>query len=215
MNKDIKKGLVPELRFPEFMDSGEWEVKKLKEIAERITRKNKANNLNVLTISAQQGLINQEKFFNKSVSAKDVTGYYLLHNGDFAYNKSYSNGYPMGAIKCLNNYEKGVVSTLYICFKFKNKFLNNFFEHYFESGTQNKEIEQIAQEGARNHGLLNIGLDDFFNININVPIFEEQQKIAACLSSLDELINTQTKKLNALKLHKKGLMQGLFPSSNE
>ncbi|MDW1712897.1 restriction endonuclease subunit S, partial [Vibrio sp. Vb2865] len=110
--------IPPTLRFKaddgsEFPD---WIEKRLGKVFTRIRRKNKENNQNVLTISAQQGLINHEKYFNKSVSAKDVTGYYLLENGDFAYNKSYSKGYPMGAIKRLNNYDKGVVSTLYICF---------------------------------------------------------------------------------------------------
>jgi type I restriction enzyme S subunit len=132
-----------------------WEVKKLGEVAERVTRKNKVNNINVLTISAQFGLISQLEFFNKSVSAKDVSGYYLLEKDEFAYNKSYSNGYPMGAIKRLNRYDKGVVSTLYICFKFKEKINLSFMEQYFEMGLQNIELEKVAQEEARNHGLLN------------------------------------------------------------
>lgn len=188
----------------------EWEEKSLGEIADRVTRKNKENNKNVITISAQQGLINQEKFFNKSVSAKDITGYYLLHNGDFAYNKSYSSGYPMGAIKCLNNYEKGVVSTLYICFKFKENNINNFFEQYFASGLQNKEIEKVAQEGARNHGLLNIGINDFFSIYLNVPCLEEQTKIANFLTALDTKIALVESQLNGTKQYKKGLLQQLF-----
>jgi len=155
---------VPQLRFGEF--SGEWEEKKFGEVFERITRKNKENNSNVLTISAQQGLVNQKNYFNKSVSSKDIRGYYLLHKNDFAYNKSYSNGYPLGAIKKLSRYNKGVVSTLYICFKAKS---NNvlFLEQFFNSGYLNKEIHKIAQEGARNHGLLNISVVEFLEISIS------------------------------------------------
>ncbi len=94
-----KQGLVPKLRFPEFREAGEWEVKPFEEGFKRLTNKNIENNKNVLTISAQLGLVSQLEYFNKKVAAKDLSGYYLLHRGDFAYNKSYSNGYPMGAIK--------------------------------------------------------------------------------------------------------------------
>src|SRR5690606_14918500 len=144
----------------------EWIMYKLSDISERIIQKNSEGTQNVLTISAQFGLISQLEFFNKSVSAKDVSGYYLLKQNDFAYNKSYSNGYPMGAIKRLKRYEKGIVSTLYICFRLNQNASVDFIEQYFESGIQNAEIEKIAQEGARNHGLLNVGVSDFFNIEV-------------------------------------------------
>lgn len=191
-------------------DFPDWEVKKLGEVAERITKKNKENNLNVLTISAQFGLISQLEFFNKSVSAKDVSGYYLLNKNDFAYNKSYSNGYPMGAIKRLNRYEQGVVSTLYICFRFNGLVNLHFMEQYFEMGLQNTEIEKVAQEGARNHGLLNIGVNDFLNIDLNLPSIPEQTKIANFLSALDEKINHTQAQIEKTELWKKGLLQRMF-----
>ena len=188
----------------------EWEVKKLGEIAERITLKNSINNQNVLTISAQFGLINQEEFFNKSVSAKDVSGYYLLKRDEFAYNKSYSSGYPMGAIKRLNKYDKGVVSTLYICFKFIDAVNLQFMEQYFESGKHNHELSKIAQEGARNHGLLNIAIGDFFSTEINLPTTEEQTRIANFLSAIDKKINETAKQIEATAQWKKGLLQQMF-----
>ncbi|WPO81417.1 restriction endonuclease subunit S [Chryseobacterium sp. JJR-5R] len=159
-------------------DYPDWEIKKLGEIAMRLTNKNKDNNQNVLTISAQYGLISQLEFFNKSVSAKNVTGYYVLNKNDFAYNKSYSNGYPMGAIKKLIKYEKGVVSTLYICFKFHSHINSEFMKQYFDAGFQNNEIEKIAQEGARNHGLLNI----FIDTSILSSISESKDDIFCCSS---------------------------------
>lgn len=207
---------VPKRRFSEFHDAGEWEEKPFNKVFKRITTKNAENNQNVLTISAQNGLVSQLDYFNKSVSAKDVTGYYLLHKGDFAYNKSYSQGYPMGAIKPLKSYNKGVVSTLYICFRANKDYNGSFFEYYFDAGMLNGQIEKIAQEGARNHGLLNISVVDFFEITqVFVPDIEEQKKIVDCLSSIDDLIFNQTLKLEAFKAQKKGLMQQLFPSADE
>lgn len=196
------------MRFPGF-ESG-WEALKLGDISERLTKKNKENNQNVLTISAQYGLINQMKFFTKSVSSKDLTGYYILEKGDFAYNKSYSNGYPMGAIKHLVNYNKGIVSTLYICFRFSNEVDKSFAQQFFESGKQNVEIEKIAQEGARNHGLLNIGVNDFFNIKLNFPILNEQRKIASFLCLLDKRIQTQKKIIEDTCKMKLKLSHNLF-----
>lgn len=215
--EEYKKGIMQkifsqELRFNDLNGNEfpDWELKKLGEISKRKTNKNKEGITNVLTISAQLGLISQLEFFNKSVSAKDVSGYYLLEKGDFAYNRSYSKGYPMGAIKCLNRYDKGVVSTLYICFFFFENINNSFMEQYFESGLQNKEIEMVAQEGARNHGLLNIGLNDFFGIQLYIPCLEEQTKIANFLSAIDEKINQCQAQIANTEVWKKGLLQKMF-----
>lgn len=215
--EEYKKGVMQQLfsgklRFKD--ENGEdypdWEEKKLKEVANRVTTKNKENNINVLTISAKLGLVSQLEYFNKSVSAKDVTNYYLIEKNDFAYNKSYSSGYPMGAIKKLKKYDKGVVSTLYICFSFKEMISSKFMEHYFELGLHNKEIEKVAQEGARNHGLLNIGVNDFFNIELILPSIEEQKKIEKFLSSIDAKIESTSQQINQTQNFKKGLLQQMF-----
>lgn len=187
-----------------------WRKIRLGEISTRISTKNKELNQNVLTISAQFGLISQLDFFNKSIASKDISGYYLLQKGDFAYNKSYSSGYPMGAIKKLNYYDKGVVSTLYICFRFSNDINSKFMEQYFESGIHNVEIEKIAQEGGRNHGLLNIGISDFFDIQVYLPGIEEQNRIANFLSSVGEKIETEKKILQQYESQKKHLLQNMF-----
>ena len=191
-------------------DFPDWGMKKLRDIGTRIISKNKENNQKVLTISAQMGLISQLDFFNKSVAAKDVTNYYLLTKNDFAYNRSYSDGYPMGAIKKLTRYDKGVVSTLYICFRLNSDTDTDFIEQYFETGIQNSEIEKFAQEGSRNHGLLNISISDFFNIKISIPCLEEQTKIANFLSTIDERINTEKQLLKQYENQKKYLLQNIF-----
>ena len=204
---------TPRLRFPGFED--EWSENKMSDVFTRLKEKNVENNKNVLTISAQYGLISQLDFFKKSVSASDVTGYYLIHKGDFAYNKSSSQGKPVGAIKPLKLYDKGVVSTLYICFRCKDPNAIEFWEQYFDAGVFDKEIMTIAQEGARNHGLLNVPTNDFFGLTVKMPKPAEQQKISECLSALDELIASESAKLDSLKDHKKGLMQQLFPQPSK
>jgi type I restriction enzyme, S subunit len=189
----------------------DWEERKLGEVSSRVTRKNKENIQNVLTISGKDGLINQMEYFNHSVSARNVTGYYLLQKGEFAYNKSYSNGYPMGAIKRLNRYDMGVVSTLYICFKLEHGLMPNFYEHYFESGIFNHEISKIAQEGARNHGLLNVSVVEFFrDLYLTVPTIEEQKKVAGFFDALDKKLKTVDSHIMKLKHWKKGLLQQMF-----
>ena len=189
-----------------------WKEVKLGEITNKISDKNHENCSNVVTISAQNGFVNQDDFFNKFVSSDTLTNYYLLQKGDFGYNRSYSKGYPLGAIKKLNNHKKAVVSTLYICFRaLKDKINSVFLEQYFEIGLLNKELYKVAQEGARNHGLLNIALKDFFSAKLYIPSdISEQQAIADVLSTADDEINLLNQKLEALKTQKKGLMQQLL-----
>ena len=204
---------VPEYRFPEFKSVGVWKEIKFGDVFSRITKRNTPNCQNVLTISAQYGLVSQYDYFHKNIAASDISNYYLIQKGDFAYNKSRSQGYPFGAIKSLRLYDEGVVSTLYICFRIKgDKYSVDFFDHYFETELINVEIGKIAQEGSRNHGLLNISSDDFFNkIVLLIPSPSEQQKIAECLSSIDKAIIYYSQKASLLEQQKKGLIQQLFP----
>ena len=188
-----------------------WNVVRLGEISSRVTRRNQDNRCqNVLTISAQSGLINQTDFFNKQVASKDLSNYILLKKGEFAYNKSYSTGYSFGAFKRLKFYEEGVASPLYIYFKFNDDVCSDFFEFYFDAGQANRQIKDIVQEGARNHGLLNLSIDDFFNIKIRMPNLDEQKKIAEILSTWDEAINLTINLIESKKQFKKALMQNLL-----
>ena len=160
INNEHKKLNVPNLRFPEFQ--GEWEKMRLDAFTERVMRKNKSNQSRLpLTISAQYGLVDQITFFNKVVASTDLSNYYLLKKGEFAYNKSYSSDYPWGAIKRLDNYDQGALSSLYICFAPQDNVVSDFILQYFESPKWHKGISEIAVEGARNHGLLNVAVQDF------------------------------------------------------
>jgi restriction endonuclease S subunit len=188
----------------------DWEGKRLGDITTRIRTKNKDNNQNILTISGQKGLINQFEYYNNQYAAKDVSNYYLIEKDDFAYNKSYSKGYPYGAIKRLKKFDYGVLSTLYICFRFKEVYNNSYFEHYFESGVFNRNLYKICVEGARNHGLLNVSIDDFFNEKIFIPSLPEQQKIADFLSAIDSSIDKVKEQIEQTQAFKKAMLQQMF-----
>src|SRR5699024_427973 len=209
-----KEKSVPEIRFKSF--DKDWNVKELKDLSNRVTRKNSNNQTNLpLTISAQDGLIDQRKYFSKQVASKNMNGYYLIKNGEFAYNKSYSKDFPLGEIKRLNKYSKGALSTLYIVFAIKELDID-FFESYLDSGHWHKEVYKRAAEGARNHGLLNIPVKDFFEINIYYPNdYKEQQKIGDLFEKLDQVISLQQQVLEATKDYKQSMLQKMFPKKDE
>ena len=194
-----------------------WEQRKLGDIVERVTRKNQDLVSELpLTISAQYGLIDQNEFFDKRVASKDISGYYLIYNGEFAYNKSTSNDAPWGAIKRLDRYENGVLSTLYIVFKIKNdkETSSDFIATYYDTNIWHKDIQAIAAEGARNHGLLNIAPADFFETELKLPKnIKEQQKIGAYFSNLDNLITLHQRKYNKLLNVKKSMLEKMFPKN--
>ena len=187
---------VPEIRFAGFTDA--WEQRKLGKLVDRVTRKNQDLVSELpLTISAQYGLIDQNEFFDKRVASKDVSGYYLIENGEFAYNKSTSTDAPWGAVKRLDRYENGVLSTLYIVFGIKenNPVDSDFLVSYYSTNLWHKGIHEIAAEGARNHGLLNIAPADFFETELTIPQdIEEQKKIGKYFEELERLITLHHRK---------------------
>ena len=150
-----------------------------------------------MTISAQYGLVDQITYFNNRVASRDVSNYYLILNGEFAYNKSTSDGYPFGAVKRLDLYEKGVLSTLYIVFapKQDGKIDSDFLTVFFDTNRWHKGVAERAAEGARNHGLLNISAEDFFDISLTMPQdVREQAKIGAFFQHFDHLITLHQRK---------------------
>ena len=199
----------PKLRFPGFDEP--WRVERLSDFADRVTRKNSKNETDLpLTISSKDGLVDQVSYFNKTVASKDMSGYYLLKNGEFAYNKSYSVGYDFGSIKRLDRYPMGALSTLYICFALK-KHDSDFIKAYFDSLKWYREIYMISAEGARNHGLLNVPTDEFFDTKHYLPEnTEEQRKIADFLITLERRIETQQSLVDNLKKYKRGAIDGLL-----
>lgn len=213
--RQIKQGAMQELltgkrRLPGF--DGEWIDGKMSDCFTPVTTRNEELNDNVVTISAQQGFVRQEEFFTKRVASKILSNYYLLHSGHFAYNRSTSNGYPFGAVKWLNRYDKAVVTTLYICFRPKDgtPVSAPFFAHYFDAGLLNAGLAPVANEGGRAHGLLNVTRDDFFSRPLVVPPLAEQTAIAAVLGDMDAEITALETKLGKARQLKQGLMQDLL-----
>lgn len=201
---------VPKVRFKGF--EGEWKKVKLNTFAKRIMRKN--SNLEsslALTIASAYGLVSQAEYFNNLVVGSNIQNYYFLKKGEFAYNKSYSNGYPFGSVKRLDRYEQGILSTLYIVFSIDNSVSSDYITHFFDTTLWHKEIAERAEEGARNHGLLNIATRDFFDIYIWMPdCVKEQQSIASFFTSLDRQIALHAQRLEKLKQIKAACLDKMF-----
>jgi len=180
-------------------------------ISTRITDRNDGGEANVLTISAEHGLISQKEYFNRRVASDSLDGYFTLQRGDFAYNKSYSKGYPLGAIRRLERYPSGVVSPLYICFRpHADRVDANFLAHYLDGGAPDAGLADVAKEGVRNHGLLNVGAGDFFQLPIALPPLPEQAGIAEVLDTLDTTIRQTEAIIEKLKQVKQGLLHDLL-----
>lgn len=202
----------PEIRFDGF--TNDWEQRKLGEVCVRVTRKNKNNESDLpLTIASQYGLIDQRDFFNKVIAAKDMSNYYILKKGEFAYNKSYSKGFDYGSIKRLNVYEQGCLSTLYICFSIETDEVDSdYLECFFDTLSWYHDVSAICAEGARNHGLLNVDVKAFFkDVNIEMPSqIQEQRKISVFINTIDHLITLHQRKCEELKNVKKYMLQNMF-----
>lgn len=163
MSSIIKKENEPLLRFKDNnIDYPDWDCKSLSDLTSRVTRRNTNNQTDLpLTISSIDGLVDQREYFKKTVASDDMSKYYLLKKGEFAYNKSYSVGFDYGSIKRLDKYEQGALSTLYICFSLKDEHLSEYLSLYFDSQKWYRQASNICAEGARNHGLLNVSPSDF------------------------------------------------------
>jgi len=205
---------VPKLRFPEFRNAPEWEKKELSSLAKKITNRNKENSIKrVLTNSAVDGVVDQSNYFErKIVNQNNLDNYFVIELGDYVYNPRISITAPVGPIS-KNKLGKGIMSPLYTVFRFKNR-NNDFYEQYFKTNLWHNYLKDVSNTGAR-HDRMNISIDNFMGMTLPFPDEQEQQKIADCLASLDELIAVQTEKLDGLKNFKKGMLQQLFPAVDE
>lgn len=210
MNGSLDRALHPKLRFPEFRGSQSWEFKTLQDLATRSTVKNVTGRISrVLTNSAEHGVVDQLDFFKKDIASQGkLEGYSVVEEGDYVYNPRISRSAPVGPIS-KNRVGQGVMSPLYTVFRF-NSANNDFYSHYFKSAHWHQYLRQTSSTGAR-HDRMNISSRNFMALPLPVSTPAEQTKIAQCLSSLDDLIDAESRKLDALRTHKDGLLQNLFP----
>lgn len=217
MNKDLKNTAVPPLRFPEFCDTEGWEEMPLSNVAKLITEKTGAKSYTLMSVTAGIGLVSQIEKFGREIAGEAYKNYYVIKKGDFAYNKSSVKQHPEGQIALLENTDMGAVpNSIFTCFRVDEKYVSPYFLKYpFANNIHGKWLRKFISVGARANGALNVDSKDLLALPIFLPSLAEQQKIASCLTSLDELITAQSQKLDALKVHKKGLMQQLFPADGE
>ena len=213
MRMSKKKEIVPKLRFPEFSKSY-WGITRLNALADKITERNKGDDISrVFTNSATEGVVDQEEYFDRDIANKNnLTNYFVVEKGDYVYNPRISTTAPVGPIS-KNKIGIGVMSPLYTVFRFRNK-ENDFYKHFFLTNLWHAYIKNLSNTGAR-HDRITISVDNFMKMPLPYASSEEEQKIADCLSSIDELIDAESRKLKALEKYKKGLMQKLFPAEGK
>ena len=216
MNVDEPARLVPKLRFPEFREAGSWDRKKLSELLFEPKQRNRQLKYgleDVLSVSGEHGCVNQIEFMGRSYAGVSVKEYHIVETSDIVYTKSPLKKNPFGIIK-ENKGNAGIVSTLYAVYRAAKIAHPSYLDHYFSRDYNlNSYLQPIVKKGAKND--MKVNNSDVLSGEICAPKIEEQQKIADCLDSLDELITAEGRKLEALRRHKQGLTQQLFPLPGE
>ena len=207
--------MVPRLRFPEFRRAEPWKPVSLGEASTPVTERVRERKFTPVSISAGVGFVPQAEKFGRDISGNQYQLYTLVSDGDFVYNKGNSLKFPEGCVYLLQDWGEVAAPNVFICFRLRKGFSNGFFQNCFEANAHGKQLKKHITSGARSNGLLNISREAFYGIEIPAPSLAEQQRIADCLSSMDELIAARARKVDALKAHKKGLMQQLFPREGE
>lgn len=207
--------LVPKRRFPEFRDAPAWKPVSLRTASVPVDEPVGERKLTPVSISAGIGFVPQAEKFGRDISGNQYQRYTLVRDGDFVFNKGNSLKFPQGCIYLLQDWGEVAAPNVFIAFRLKDGYANGFFQNCFEQNQHGNQLQRHITSGARSNGLLNISKETFFNVEIPTPKLPEQQKIAECLDSVDALIAAQGRKVEAMRAHKKGLMQQLFPQEGE
>jgi type I restriction enzyme S subunit len=211
------KKITPVLRFPEFRDSGGWNIEPLGVLTKEIIEKTRGRKYKLMSITSGIGLVSQVEKFGREIAGNSYNNYYVIHKGDFAYNKSSTKLYPEGEIVPLETENQAAIpNSIFVCFRFnEHQVRSNFAKYLFVNNLHGNWLRRFIAVGARANGALQVNSKDLFSVLFPFPQLLEQQKIAACLSSLDGLIAARGQRLALLQAHKKGLMQRLFPQAGE
>lgn len=207
MSNKEKTVLVPRLRFPEFKTNGAIICKNGSFIFEPVSNKDHSFDLPVLAITQEHGAIPREQIdYNVSVTDKSLKSYKVVEVGDFIISlRSFQGGIEYSMYR-------GICSPAYIILRKKIDIVDQYYTYYFKTSKFIQDLNKDL-EGIRDGKI--VSYTQFSSILLPKPENKEQQKIADCLSSLDGLITAEDKKLSALKMHKKGLMQKLFPAEGK
>lgn len=212
MSKRVNTALMPKYRFPEFALSKDWDEKKLGSVTYPVSKKNATGKkYPIYSINNKDGFLPQEEQFDgvdSSSRGYDISLYKIVGEKTFAYNPARIN---VGSIGYSGTLQDIIISSLYVCFKTSEDIDDCFFQHFLSTHSFNRQVSNNTEGGIRNY----LFYENFSNINFSFPNIREQQKIADCLFSIDDLITAEDKKLFALRSHKKGLMQKLFPMEGE
>ena len=214
MNK--KKEVVPKLRFPEYIGK-KLKITKLGKISSIVKEKAGENKYTLMSVTSGVGLIPQAEKFGREIAGDSYKNYIVIKKYDFAYNKSATKQFPEGYISMLGKYDIAAVpNSIFTCFRITdNESYSPFFNYLWHNNYHGHWLRKYIEVGARAHGALSVDTKHLWSMPLALPDFNEQQKIADCLSSIDDLIDAESKKLKALEKYKKGLMQKLFPAEGK
>ena len=199
---------VPEIRFDGF--TYDWEQRKLKEIADKVSEKNKNNEFSEpFTNSAEQGIISQKDYFDREiVNNENLDSYYIVRNDDFIYNPRISVTAPVGPINRNRLGRNGVMSPLYTVFR-THDIDNLYLEFYFKTTKWHRFMKLNGDSGAR-FDRFTISSTQFMEMPIPYPMLDEQRKMGEYFDSLDHLITLHQRKCDELKKMKKFMLQNMF-----
>lgn len=209
--------VLPQLRFRQYKDYPAWNIDKFGNLIVAIDERAGTKEYTLMSVTSGVGLVSQIEKFGREIAGNAYKNYYVIKKGDFAYNKSATKQFPEGYISMLTEYDEAALpNSIFTCFRIIDEECDlRFFDHLFQNNYHGSWLRKYIEVGARAHGSLSVDSQHLWDMPVALPSYKEQQKIADCLSSLDDLISAEDKKLAALKLHKKGLMQKLFPDEGK
>ena len=200
MKQESKRELKPKLRFPEFRDAPGWKSIPLNDLSVPVVERVGERKLTPVSISAGIGFVPQADKFGRDISGNQYKFYTLVRDGDFVYNKGNSLKFPEGCVYLLQGWGEAAAPNVFICFRLKAGYSNALFQAFFEKNIHGLQLKRHITSGARSNGLLNISKEHFFEVELPIPSIPEQQRVADCLTNLDDLIAAHGQKLDAFKI---------------